>query len=204
MDGVHDLGGRQGFGPVVVEPEEPVFHHPWEGRVFGLAGLALGAGGFNTPMFRHAIERMEPGHYLTSSYYEHWLTAVTTLLAEAGIVTTEELGGVPTSLPVRVSAGDVDATPPASEPRFAVGDAVLVRDVQFGGHTRCPGYVRRRRGVVTRVDVRAPVPEIEAHQRERVLEQTYTVRFEAAELWGDGDAGVGVHVDLYERYLEPA
>ena len=203
VDGIHDLGGRQGFGPVEVEPDEPVFHQAWEGRVFGLAGLALASGGFNTPMFRHAIERMEPGHYLASSYYEHWLTAVTTLLAEASIVSTQELGGVPTSLPVRVSADDVDTAPPAAQPRFAVGDGVVVRDVQFGGHTRCPAYVRRRRGTIVRVDVRAPVPEIEAHVGDRVLEQTYTVRFDAGELWGDGQRGVTIHVDLYERYLEP-
>ena len=155
MDGIHDLGGMQGFGPVEVEPDEPVFHAPWEGRTFALAGAALGAGGFNTPMFRHAIERMEPGHYLTSSYYEHWLTAVTTLLVEAGMVSAGELPpGYPLSLPVRVGPADV--------------------------------------------------PELEAHGGKRVPERTYTVRFEATELWGDGadHAGAVVLVDLYDRYLE--
>src|SRR5215472_1154047 len=91
MDGVHDLGGKQGYGPVVVEPDEPVFHAQWEGRVFASAGGALGAGGFNTPMFRHSIERMQPAHYLNSGYYEHWLTGVTTLLVERGLLTRDEL-----------------------------------------------------------------------------------------------------------------
>jgi hypothetical protein len=91
VDGVHDLGGMQGFGPVEVEPDEPTFHGEWEARTFAVAGGALGAGGFNTPMFRHAIERMDPGHYLTSSYFEHWLTAVATLLVEAGMVSKDEL-----------------------------------------------------------------------------------------------------------------
>src|SRR5947199_158755 len=90
MDGVHDLGGMQGFGPVEVEADEPVFHDEWEGRTFGLAGAALGSGRFNTPVFRHAIERMDPGHYLTSSYYEHWLTALATLLVEAGMISRGE------------------------------------------------------------------------------------------------------------------
>src|SRR5436305_1284363 len=81
----------QGFGPVEVEPDEPTFHGEWEARMFAVAGGALGAGGFNTPMFRHAIERMDPGHYLTSSYFEHWLTAVATLLVEAGMISKDEL-----------------------------------------------------------------------------------------------------------------
>jgi nitrile hydratase subunit beta len=34
MDGIHDLGGRQGFGPVDVDEPEEVFHEAWEGRVW--------------------------------------------------------------------------------------------------------------------------------------------------------------------------
>src|SRR2546429_5425954 len=81
----------QGLGPVEVGPDEPRFHGEWEARTFAVAGGALGAGGFNTPMFRHAIERMDPRHYLTSSYFEHWLTAVATLLVEAGMISPGEL-----------------------------------------------------------------------------------------------------------------
>jgi nitrile hydratase beta subunit len=210
MDGIHDLGGMQGFGPVEVEADEPVFHQPWEGRTFALAGLALMAGGFNTPMFRHAIERMDPVHYLDSSYYEHWLTAVATLLVESGTIARHELearaGRFPLSGRVAVTTGDGDERRWTTVTRFAVGDAVRVRDSHFGGHTRCPRYVRRRRGTVVRVGETAPVPEIEAHRRERVLEQTYTVRFEVAELWGEapGRQNAAVHVDLYDGYLDPA
>lgn len=209
MDGIHDLGGMQGFGPVEVEPDEPVFHAEWEARMFGVAGGALGAGGFNTPMFRHAIERMDPGHYLTSGYYEHWLTAASTLLVEEGLITPQELeargGPVRLSRPATVSPGEVDVATPTLAPRYAVGDAVRVRDLRFDGHTRCPGYVRGRRGKVVSVEEPAPIPEIEAHRREKVDESIYAVRFSAAELWGDGsDDNAVVHVDLYERYLEPA
>jgi nitrile hydratase subunit beta len=209
VDGVHDLGGMHGFGAVDVEPDEPVFHQIWEGRIFGLVGAALGTGGFNTPMFRHAIERMEPGHYLTSSYYEHWLTAVATLLVEAGVVSRRELDAgadaFPLSRPPAVEPDHVEPAPPAVAPRFAVGDAVRVRDLHFAGHTRCPRYVRGRSGVVVRIEPTAPVPEVEAHRRERLLEPTYGVRFDAAELWSDvANANTAVHVDLYERYLEPA
>jgi nitrile hydratase subunit beta len=209
VDGVHDLGGMEGFGPVEVEPDEPVFHREWEGRTFVVAGAALGAGGFNTPMFRHAIERMDPGHYLTSSYFEHWLTAVATLLVEAGMISRDDLearaAGFPLSRPAEVGADDVDVPAPRDTPRFAVGDAVRVRDLHFAGHTRCPRYVRGRRGVIVRVDAVAPIPEVEAHRRERVPDPTYGVRFDAAELWSDdAEPDAVVHVDLYDCYLEPA
>jgi len=209
VDGVHDLGGMEGFGPVHVDPDEPRFRHDWEARTFAVAGGALTAGGFNTPQFRHAIERMEPGHYLTSSYYEHWLTAVATLLVEAGTISRDELDaraeGWPLSHPVAVDPGSVDVMTPHDTPEFIVGDAVRVRDVHFAGHTRCPRYVRGRRGVIVRVDPPAPIPEIEAHRGERVLDPNYSVRFDAGELWRDAsEPNALVHVDLYERYLEPA
>jgi nitrile hydratase len=198
----------EGFGPVEVDADEPPFRHPWEARTFAVAGGALTAGGFNTPMFRHAIERMDPGHYLTSSYYEHWLTAVATLLVETGAISGDELdaraGGFPLSRPAAAGAGDVDTPAPRDAARFAVGDPVGVRDVQFAGHTRCPRYVRGRRGVVVRVDPAAPIPEVEAHRGDRVLDPNYSVRFDAAELWSDAsEPNACVHVDLYERYLEP-
>lgn len=209
MDGIHDLGGKLGFGPVEREVDEPVFHEPWEGRVFGIAGSGLGALGLNTPMFRHAIERMDATHYLTSSYYEHWLTAVATLAVERGAVDAAELearvrGGFPLSRPVAPDPVPASlAGPPASEPRFAVGDHVRVRNIHPIGHTRCPDYFRDRTGEVVRVDLDQPVAELEAHQEVRVLEPVYSVRFTSTELWGDGaEDGTSVAVDLSERYLE--
>ena len=168
--------------------------------------MGLGVGGAR---FRHSIERMDPGHYLTSSYYEHWLTGTATLLVEAGLISRRDLearvDAFPLSRPPSVDAVDVEPDLPGTGPRFAVGDHVRVRDVQFPGHTRCPRYVRGRLGVVVRIEPTAPVPEVEAHRRQRLLESTYGVRFEAAELWNNTtDTNAAVHVDLYERYLEPA
>jgi nitrile hydratase len=208
VDGIHDLGGRQGFGPVVVEPDEPVFHEPWEGRTFASAAGALGAGGFNTPAFRHAIERMDPAHYLTSGYYEHWLTAITSLLLEAGLLQRAELearaGSVAVSSPALVGPSDVDVRA-ASPARFSVGDLVRVRPTYFSGHTRCPAYVQGRRGVVVSIGPVAPIPEVEAHRNERVLDATYAIAFDARELWDEAaEPGVTVYVDLYDEYLEPA
>ena len=205
MDGIHDLGGKQGFGAVVVERDEPVFHAPWE-RVaravtFAVVGNVPNA---STSLFRHAIERMEPAHYLSSSYYEHWLTAAATLAVEAGLVTRQELaeradGPFPLAGPVR--AGDV-AIPAGHGARFRVGDRVRVRNLHPPGHTRCPGYVRGKVGVVSRLDGEWTIPDVEAHSPVRVPETLYSVRFDTGELWGDGQQAVTVNVDLWDSYLE--
>ena len=91
MNGIHDLGGMHGLGPISPEADEPVFHQPWEGRMFALFIATFAGGNFNVDEFRYAIERMEPAHYLTSPYYEHWLNSVETLLTEKGVITREEL-----------------------------------------------------------------------------------------------------------------
>lgn len=91
MNGIHDLGGMHGLGRIEPEPDEPVFHEPWERRVFGMMIANFGGGQFNVDQFRHAIERMAPAHYLETSYYEHWLAALETLLVENGALTREEL-----------------------------------------------------------------------------------------------------------------
>jgi hypothetical protein len=203
VDGIHDLGGMQGFGAVEVEHEEPVFHAEWERRVFGMTAMAdlQGITG-NTSAFRHAIERMDPAHYLTSSYYEHWLTGLSTLLAEKDVLDRQALSGFPLARP---DSGVHPLEPDGGSPRFAVGDRVRVRDVHTGGHTRCPRYIRGREGVVERVDGTFALPDAEAHVDDPPAEPTYCVRFEARELWGeDAEPGVGVSVDLWESYLEPA
>jgi nitrile hydratase subunit beta len=91
MNGIHDLGGMHGLGPIEPEPDEPVFHEPWERQVFGMMIATFAGGQFNVDQFRHAIERMAPAHYLESSYYEHWLAALETLLVENGALTRDEL-----------------------------------------------------------------------------------------------------------------
>jgi len=206
VDRIHDLGGMQGFGTVVSSPTEPVFHERWEAVARALLMLVADAVQASGGEFRHSIERMDPGHYLTSSYYEHWLTAAATLAVEHGLVTTaelEEAAGGPFPLSGPVTAEPVlDAGPDLSEPRFAVGDLVRVREWHPSGHTRCPRYVRGRTGIVTRVDGIYSVPDIEAHGPARRSEPTYSVRFDAHELWRDGQQDVFVHVDLWDSYLE--
>ena len=155
----------------------------------------------NTSTFRHAIERMDPVHYLTSRYYEHWATAVATLMVERGWATAAELderaGGVfPLARPPVQPVVD-DDRPDCAEPRFQPGDAVRVAAVATRGHTRCPRYVRGRTGTVVRVDPATPLPDVEAHTPDGRAhrEPIYCVRF-------DLDADTSVHVDLWESYLQ--
>ena len=209
MDGIHDLGGAAGFGPVEREADEPVFHEEWERAMFRVNASAMMAGLTNGGAFRHSIERMDPAHYLGSSYYEHWLTGLATLLVERGIVEPTELarragGRFPLSRPDRGVAPDPDA-PDRTTPRFAVGDRVRVREWHHFGHTRAPRYVQGKDGEVVRLDGAFSVPDVEAHSDHRRVEPTYSVRFRSRDLWGDGGAdGDVVHVDLWEGYLEPA
>ena len=91
MNGIHDLGGMHGLGPVVREENEPVFREEWERHVFAVLNLTLAAGQYNVDELRHAIERMDPARYLQTSYYEHWLHAAEDLLDAKGVVTREEL-----------------------------------------------------------------------------------------------------------------
>jgi nitrile hydratase subunit beta len=210
VDGIHDLGGMDGFGPVEVEPNEPVFHAEWERRAAGTTFAFFMMGVVNGGQFRHSIERMDPAHYLGSSYYEHWATGVATRLLEVGKLTIDELeakagGRFPLSRPEQAATVE-DPGPDVDAPRFGPGDAVRVRNVHPAGHTRCPRYIRGRRGTVIRNDKIASVPDVEAHtDGRRRKEPTYSVAFDAAELWGaDGERGVTIHVDLWDSYLEPA
>jgi nitrile hydratase beta subunit len=206
MNGVHDLGGMDGFGPVEVEADEPVFHASWERTVFGISAAWVLARLGNGHEFRHAIERMDPVHYLRSSYYEHWLTGLATLLVEKGLLTREALeeragGAVPLSRAAGGGAAPTGAR--VATPRFALGAAVRVRNLNPLGHTRCPRYVRGKRGVVVRVDHASPLPDAAAHAGRPCDEAAYGVRFEARALWGEqAGAREAVHVDLWESYLE--
>src|SRR3954468_16408896 len=127
MDGIHDLGGRQGFGPIRYAVGAPAFHVDWEKRVNALYGMAVRRGIFNMDEYRHAIERMPPRHYLSASYYERSLTSLATLCVEKGLVTREELerraqGAFPLAMPSAPGRGNAGA-----RRRFALGDRVRVR-----------------------------------------------------------------------------
>ena len=208
VDGVHDLGGLDGFGPVEHADDEPMFAEGWERRTFRLMIGAIGSLGGPGGRFRHSIERMDPAHYLSSPYYEHWLTGLTTRAVEVGLTTPEELdrragGHFPLSRPDRgVLPADLASRTAAM---FAVGDTVQVRERHPAGHTRAPRYAQGKRGTIARVDDAAEIDDIEAHGGGSVTDPLYSVRFTSRELWGEaGTDGDVVHIDLFERYLQEA
>jgi nitrile hydratase len=204
MDGIHDLGGKQGFGPVRHSPTAAAFHDDWEKRVNALYSLAVRAGLFNMDEYRHAIERMEPRHYLSASYYERSLTSLATLLVEKGLVTRDELerradGAFPLSSPSAPGRSNV-----AAAARFRVGDRVVVRNDHVPGHVRMPAYIRGKRGVVVGESPPYPFPDAAAHGVAAADEPTYDVRFAAAELWPNAADAAFVHVGVFQSYLVPA
>jgi len=202
MDGVHDLGGKQGFGRVRYTLNAPAFHAQWEVRANSLYAYAVRAGIFNMDEYRYAIERMEPRHYLTASYYERSLTSLATLCVEKGIVSREELeqragGRFP------LSGTGVSGRPnAAARVRFKPGDRVRVRSDYVPGHVRMPGYIRGKSGVVISESPSYPFPDAHAHGVAAEDEPTYDVRFRTADLWPDSSDQALVHVAVFQSYLE--
>jgi len=159
---------------------------------------------FNMDEYRHAIERMEPRHYLTASYYERSLTSLATLLVEKGILTREELerraqGRFPLAAPSAPGRSNV----PTRE-RFQPGDRVRVRDDYVPGHVRMPGYIRGKTGVVVSESPAYPFPDAHAHALAAQDEPTYDVRFRSEDLWPQSADAALVHVGVFQSYLERA
>ena len=218
MNGVHDMGGMHGMGPITPETDEPVFHEPWEGRIFALNRATMALGKWNIDASRHSIERIPPADYLRTSYYEKWLAGLVTRLEESGLVTPAELeSGRPAPAAAKatppLTAERVAATvtergwferPVNAPPRFAIGQPVRAMKINPTGHTRLPRYARGRIGIIDRVHGAHVFPDDNAHFRGENPQHLYSVRFSARELWGDAapprDA---VNIDLWEDYLEP-
>lgn len=215
MNGIHDMGGMDGFGPIEYEKDEPVFHHAWEGRVYAIRGPLVG-------LVRATIERMPPAQYLATSYYEKWLWAKIQNLLANGAFTQAELDAAiayfrahPDAEPPRrndpaaAAAAAALSLRPISHrhdtgalPAYQVGDLARAKNIHPPGHTRLPRYVRGKRCVITAYygvqefndglpgETSAPQP-------------LYNVRFEGSELWGESaEANSAVYLDMWESYLE--
>jgi nitrile hydratase len=202
MDGVHDLGGRQGFGRVRYTQNATAFHEPCEVRANSLYGFAVRSGLFNMDEYRHAIERMDPRHYLRASYYERSLTGLATLLTEKGGATREQLehlarGQFPLSSPSAPGRTNLSI-----RERFKIGDRVRVRNDHVPGHVRMPGYIRGKTGVIVGESPAYPFPDAHAHGVQAEDEPTYDVRFQSTDLWPNSAEPALVHVGVFQSYLE--
>ena len=218
MNGVHDLGGMHGMGPVAIENNEPVFHAEWEARVLALQLACNFHQKWNIDMGRYARERIPPAAHLAATYYEKWLLGLETLLVEQGLVTARELetgraesraGGVAVLRVPDVAAFLQNRRNARLDdkvaPKFRAGDRVLARNDHPEGHTRLPRYARGRYGVIGRDHGVFIFADTHAMSRDRKPQHCYSVRFAARELWGAAaSARDSVYVDLWDDHLDPA
>jgi nitrile hydratase subunit beta len=218
MDSVHDMGGMDGFGKVEVEPNEPVFHAPWEGRVLGMQRAMGYAGAWHIDHSRFAQEKLHPATYLTVSYYQRWALAMESNVIERGYATAEELKaghalmpGAP--LPRKLTKDVIQAGMTRSSfyrqqqgpARFKPGDRVRTKNIHPKTHTRLPRYARDKIGVVELCHGCHMFPDSVAIDQGDNPQWLYTVVFTGQELWGpDADPTNTISIDAFEPYLEPA
>jgi nitrile hydratase beta subunit len=217
MDGAHDMGGAKGFGPVVPEPNEPVFHGDWERRAFALTVAMSRPGGWNIDMSRFARENRPAEDYLSKSYFQIWLAGLETLMIERGLVTREEIEagkvlsppkpGVTPIAPTEVTPAIRRGGPTEREAKrpamFAVGETVRMKDIHPVTHTRLPQYVRGHLGTIELNHGCHVFPDSNSLGQGEDPQWLYTVRFDGPELWGkDADPTLSVSVDAWESYLE--
>jgi nitrile hydratase subunit beta len=222
VDGVHDMGGMHGFGPVVEPDGELVFHDSWEPRVFAIQILEeiedLGGG----PGARATREGMDPAEYLAASYYERWLYSAQQRLERKGTIAAGEVE----RMMERLAAGE--AMPTHDDPamaerglawlgsvypmdrapetaRFGPGQRVRVKRMHPAGHTRCPRYARWAVGVIEAVRGADLLPDRATYGEDVAPEPVYSVAFRSHDLWGGSEeGGWTVSLDLWDSYLEPA
>ena len=226
MNGVHDLGGTDGLGPVPVPESEPVYHEEWEKAAFAMFSMCFRAGFFGVDSFRYGIEQMHPAAYLLSPYYDHWAHAVEHYGVAKGVLDEAEidkrmqffLENPDAPMPEREDPdllafvdGVVKAGAPASRPsdkvaKYKVGDLVTVLDDSPFGHTRKARYIRGKTGVVELTHGTMIYPDSAGNGGDDAPEHVYTIKFTNEELWGAESAepnGV-VYFDVWEPYIVPA
>jgi nitrile hydratase subunit beta len=219
MNGVHDMGGVHGMGPIKPEVDEPVFHERWEARAFALNFAMAAWQKWTLDGSRHQRELIPASEYLAMSYYEKWLAALVELLVKSGLLTGAEVesgkaashsaGAIPPLtadkvLPI-ISRGGPGSRDVPMAPRFQVGQHVRARNMHPIGHTRLPRYARGKLGTIDRDHGVFVFPDTNARFLGEKPQHVYSVRFAARELWGDQAAPRdAVYIDLWDDYLEPA
>jgi nitrile hydratase len=219
MNGAHDMGGMDGFGPVQPETNEPVFHEEWEGRVLAMNRAMGYTGAWNGDISRYAKEILPPDVYLGSSYYRRWTLGLEWMLMDNGLVGADEFAAGHAlrpgeSLKRKLTMDQLEAAvtrgsyerPVRAPAVFRLSDRVRMRNIHPKGHTRLPRYVRGHVGIIERVHGCHVFPDSHASlSREEDPQWLYTVRFEGRELWGEAaDPTLKVSIDAWEPYLERA
>ena len=217
MNGPHDMGGMQCYGPVQPEINEPLFHGEWEKKAMAMT-VAMGfSGQWNLDISRFARGSLPPEFYLTKSYYQIWLAGLQNLMLERGMVTETELTSGTTekeAMPVKrvITADEIPAALAAGAPvsrdvttqaQYKPGDRVRTLNINPEGHTRLPRYVRGKTGVIAQVHGTHVFPDSNAAGHGEDPQWLYAVEFDATELFGhEAEAGNTVLADCWEPYLE--
>jgi nitrile hydratase len=224
MNGVFDLGGTDGLGPIDPPAEEPVFRADWEKAAFTMFPALFRAGWFGVDQFRHGIENMDPAVYLKSPYYLHWLESFEYHGARTGNLDIDELDrrtryymeNPDAPLPEHeqneelvefingvVPAGATAQRPTDKEPRFKVGDVVRLSTNVPPGHTRLAGYIRGKVGTVIAHHGSFIYPDSAGNGLGDNPEHVYTVHFDGKELWGEdyAEPNTSSTFDVWDPYL---
>ena len=222
MNGIHDMGGMHGMGPIEVQEDERPFHAEWEGRAWGLIRAAGAFGPARRRNFRYEHEILPPAEYLQMRYYERFIRLLVDRLIAAKFLTQAELDSgradpasprfTPRVTPAMVAE---QATRRRSlrrddltiQPRFKVGQGVRARNINPVGPTRLPRYMRAHRGTILTDHGVFDLQDTDAdgYTLPNRAQHVYTVSFTARELWGDtANARDTVHAELWEDYLERA
>ena len=219
MNGVHDMGGMDGFGKVEPEPNEPMFHTEWEARVLAMVRAMGAAGAFNIDTSRFYREMLPPHVYLASSYYKKWFLGLDDMLVDKGFIAAEGVAAghaVQPPKPLKhgkFALNDVERVmvrgrfgrPAPAAAKFKPGDRVRAKNIHPATHTRLPRYVRGKHGIVERDHGVFVFPDANAAGQGQKPQHLYSVRFAARELWGaDAAPKDSVCLDLWEDYLDPA
>jgi nitrile hydratase beta subunit len=218
MNGVHDMGGMHGFGPVEPEPNEPVFHSDWERRAFAMSRAMGFARLWNIDIARASRETLPAHVYLGSSYYRKWTLGLQQLLLDYKLVDADELAagralrpGKP--LPRKLTVAEIDKAltrgsfdrPAAAPAKFKAGDRVRMKNIHPRTHTRLPRYARGRVGVIEAQRGCHVYPDSVVAGEGENPQWLYTVVFDGRELWGpDADPMLKVSIEAFEPYLDKA
>lgn len=176
---------------------------------------------------RTGAEGMQPFEYFKFRYYEKWLMGISQFFVDKGYISAVELqkasehyrAAPDAPLPDRpnqpvkqqivdyLTRGDSGLRPTPHASLFAEGQTVDVADPPAVDHTRLPGYLRTKRGTISKLypgaynyfvstgpdGIGSPMP-------------VYQVAFESTDIWGDQlcEANTTIYADLYEVYLQAA
>jgi len=217
MDGLHDIGGKQGFGPIKVSENDPGFSTDWEGRLYALS-QTTGPRDGNIDWFRHTVELLEPLVYLQSPYFQKWYMTLMTGMIQSGEISLNEALSGKAAYPMppattkstqevlnKIRAANKSFACGTDVPAaFEVGDNVRTKSRTNTGHTRLPAYARDRDGVILAHHGAHVFPDSSAEGRTEG-QHLYSVAFSASELWGpEANLNDRMVLDLWESYFVQA